>query len=309
MVDKTTEIDEAKASNDVDAMSADPTTGEGGEVKKRLADVKKQVDPKADEVEDDVKTPRGPNTTGVKGGTNESIESLFDGEDLSEDFKVKTTAIFEAAVSERVEEQRAAIREEIEAEMATSLQEATDELTEKLDSYLDYVVEQWLESNEVALEKSITVEVAESLINSLKDVVVEHNLNITDEEVDAVAELEQRLTEMEEKYNGVVNTLTEEKNARNKLEREISFAVISEDLTDTQAEKLKGLSEGLSYSDLNEYETKLKIVKEKYFTESLVKDKGPELEELVEDKTNPTAKPTNPGVARYADAISRQLAK
>lgn len=303
-----TDVVEAKASNDVDAESADATAPAGGNAKgkNRKADLNKSVDPKVDEIEDTVKTPQGKHDVGIK----EAVESLFDGEDLSEDFKTKTTAIFESAVHDRVETIRAELEEAAEAKLATSLEEATAELIEKVDSYLDYVVEQWMEQNEVAIEASIKVEVAESLINSLQSVVVEHNLNVTDEEVDAVAELESRLAESEAKYNASVESNMAIKEEKEALERDIAFAVVSEDLTDTQAEKLRSLSEGLSFDNVDDYTAKLEVVKENYFAEAATPaaDTTEMLEEEVADEGEDKIV-VDEAVQGYMSAISRMAAK
>lgn len=305
MVDQ---IDEAKSSNDVDSESADATKPAGGDAKgkNRKADLNKKVDPTVDNIEDTVKTPQGPNNVGIK----ESIEGLFEGEELSEDFKAKTTAIFEAVIHERTEAIRAELEEEAEAKLATSLEEATAELIENVDKYLDVVVEKWMDKNEVAVESAIKVEVAESLINSLKDVVVEHNLNITDEEVDAVAELEDRLQESEAKYNDSVKEIIALKEQKQDYEREIAFAVVSEDLTDTQADKLRKLAEGLSFDDAESYTAKLTVVKENYFTEAVVPaaDQTEMLEESVEEEAAKNTVQIDESISRYADAIGR-LAK
>ena len=302
------ELEEAKATGE-DSMSADAVAPEGGTPKKRKADVNKKVDAKADEIEDHVKTPQGTNDTGMK--ESAGVEALFSGEDLSEDFKTKVEAVFEAAIHEK----ELSLREELEEKFASDLDEevakATDELIEKVDSYLDYVIEQWMEQNEVAVESAIKVEVAESLLNSLKGLVEDHNLEIDDEQVDAVAELESRLSEQQEKYNSTVEEMIAIKESKETLEREIALKTISESLTDTQADKLALLAEGVSFKTTDDFKAKVEAIKESYFAET-VETPADETEYLEEETLDETTKvdplAIDEGVSRYAAALDR-LAK
>lgn len=301
-------LDEAKATGE-DSVAADPVTPAGGEVKKRKADVKKKVDPKADEVEDDVKTPQGDHDVGMSEQSDASaFESIFEGEDLSEEFKTKAEAVFEAAVHEKVLAEKATLEEQYQTELEEAKEQFTEELVEKVDGYLDYVVEKWMQENEVQIESSIKVEVAESLLDSLKGLVEDHNLDVSDEQVDAVEELENRLEEQENKYNETVETLVALKEEKEALEREIALAEISEDLTDTEADKLSTLVEGISFEDLDDYKSKVEAIKESYFNESVTSesDDTEYLEEEVEEDN--TSKSLDENVSRYAQALSR-LAK
>jgi wobble nucleotide-excising tRNase len=286
------ELEEAKATGE-DSESADAVTPEGGTDKKRKAD-KAAPAPKMEKV---AETP--------------AFETIFDGEELSEDFKTKAEAVFEAAVHEKA----TTIREELEEKFAADLDEqvaqATEELVEKVDSYLDYVIEQWMEQNEVAIESSIKVEVAESLLDSLKGLVEGHNLDVSDEQVDAIAELEKRLEEQEAKYNETVESMIALKESKETLEREVALSEISEGLTDTQADKLATLAEGISYDSTEEYKEKLVAIKESYFAESAapVAETADETE-MLEEEVQGEAPAKDPlvldeSVSRYAAALDR----
>jgi len=296
-------IDEAKATGE-DSMSADPVTPAGGEVKKRKADMKKAVDPKADDVEDDVTTPQGSNDEGMK----EAFNGLFDGHDLSEEFKTKTVAVFEAAVHERVLSEKAALEEKFEADLTEQVENAVEDLVEKVDSYLNYVVENWMTENSVEIESNIKVEVAESLLSGIKGLVVEHNIQIDDEEVEVISDLEEKLDESKAKYNEVVEEIMSLKEEKKQLELQNVFKTISEGLTDTQAEKLSVLSEGVSYETVEDFKVKLEAIKENYFNEAVAtqEDETEYLEEEVVEEEVKTA--IDPTVARYVDSIGR-LAK
>lgn len=301
-------LDEAKATGE-DSVAADAVTPAGGEVKKRKADVKKKVDPKADEVEDDVKTPQGSHDVGMSEQTDApAFNSIFDGEDLSEEFMTKAQAVFEAAVHEKVLAKKTTLEEQYQTDLEEAKEQFTDELVEKVDGYLDYVVEKWMQENEVEIESSIKVEVAESLLDSLKGLVEDHNLQVTDEQVNAVAELESRLEEQEKRYNETVESLVALKEEKDSLEREITLAEISEGLTDTQADKLSTLVEGISFEDLDDYKSKVEAIKESYFTESVASENDDT--EYLEEETEESGgvKSLDENVTRYAEALKR-LAK
>ena len=298
------DLDEAKATGE-DSNSADAVSGTGGAVKKRKGDLKKKVDAKADDIEDDVKTPQGTNDAGLK----ESIERMFEGTDLSEDFKTQTVAIFEAAVHEKVLAETATLEEKFESDLQEQVDATVDELVEKVDQYLDYVVESWMDDNKVQIESNVKVEVAESLLSGIKGLVTEHNMEINEEQVDVVADLEGKLEESTAKYNEIVEQMIEVREAKQKADLEIAFKTISEDLTDTQVEKLRVLSEGVSYESIDEYSTKVEAIKANYFIESapVVEDESDLLQEEVAEEAKPAA--IDPMIARYADSLSRSNAQ
>lgn len=304
-LDNTAELEEAKATGE-DSMAADAVTPAGGAVKARKGDVKKKVDPNADNIEDTVKTPQGTNDTGLK---ESAFDKIFEGEELSEDFKTKTVAIFEAAVHDKVETVRAELEEKFNNDLEEQVAQATDELIEKVDSYLDYVVEKWMEENEVAIESSIKVEVAESLLDSLKGLVEQHNIEIDQEQVDVVAEMEEKLEEQTAKYNALVESMIALKEEKASLERKAAFEDIAEGLTDTQAEKLAVLAEGVSFETTDEFKAKLEIIKESYFTESVETTDETELLEEEEEVAPVAQKPLDESVAVYASALGRLARK
>ncbi len=298
------DLDEAKATGE-DSNSADAVSGTGGAVKKRKGDLKKKADAKADDIEDDVKTPQGTNDAGLK----ESIERMFEGTDLSEDFKTQTVAIFEAAVHEKVLAETATLEEKFESDLQEQVDATVDELVEKVDQYLDYVVESWMDDNKVQIESNVKVEVAESLLSGIKGLVTEHNMEINEEQVDIVSDLEGKLEESTTKYNEIVEQMIEVREAKQKADLEIAFKTISEDLTDTQVEKLRVLSEGVSYESTDEYSTKVEAIKANYFIESapVVEDESDLLQEEVAEEAKPAA--IDPMVARYVDSLSRSNAQ
>lgn len=297
------ELDEAKATGE-DSVAADAVAPAGGAVKKRKGDVKKSVNPTADKVVDDGPS-KGPNDTGLK----EAFEGLFEDTDLSEEFKTKVTAVFEASVHEKVLAEKATLEEKFESDLEEQVATVTEELVEKVDTYLDYVVEQWMEANEVAIESGIKVEVAESLLDSLKGLVSEHNLSVDEAELDIVSEAEERADAATAKYNEVVEEMIAIKEAKQALELKIAFKEVAEGLVATHSEKLAVLAEGATFETVDEYKAKLIAIKESYFAESVntPEDQTEFLEEEVET-AEVKATDTDPSVAAYAASIGR-LAK
>jgi hypothetical protein len=186
------------------------------------------------------------------------INAMFaDDSTISEEFKSKVSTIFEARVSDRVTQ----IQEEIETRYAGMLEEAVEsvkvDLTEKVDDYLSYVVEQWMEENQIAIESGLRAELTEDFIGGLRNLFAEHYIDVPAEKVDLVDELAGKVEELESKLNeeierGVSYAKALVESRKNEIAREIG-----EGLTATQAEKIKSLAEGVEFSTEDEYKSKL----------------------------------------------------
>jgi len=248
----------------------------------------------------------------------EEIDGLF-GEDLSEDFKLKATTIFEAAVAGRIAEERATLEEEFAAakvELEESFEAARAELVEELSTqvsdYLDYVVEQWMAENQVAIESSLNAQIAEEFMGKLKTLFAESYIHVPEEKIDVVEELAAKLEEIESKYNSVVEENIELRGIVETNTQSEIFDEVSEGLVMTQVEKFRTLAEGVSFDSADTYRKKLEIVKEQYFAEKkadvkeIVEQEMVELDEEVQHA--PAAKSTGP-VANYVSAISRTAKK
>lgn len=311
------ELEEKKATGE-NSAAADPVTGAGGPVKNRRADMKKKVSTGTMEKVKDDSASKGTNDTGMKEEADETEEfdleeafgGLFEGTDLSEDFKNKTIAIFESAVNQKVSAKTAELEERFENDLSEQVETAVDELIEKVDSYLDYVVENWMTENEVAIESNIKVEVAESLLDGIKGLVTEHKIDLDEEGLDALSEAEARLEESNNKYNELVEEVMALKEEKQMLEMKDVFEEIAEGLTETQADKLSVLSEGLSFKTIDEYRSKVKAIKENYFTESAepVADETEYLEEST-DGGDGGNRVIDESIRGYVNALDRAFAK
>ena len=299
---KDLDLEEAKVI-DTDVKSDDTETPEGEEDKKGKVDSKEKTESakkdkkeESEEEEDESEDEKG---------LSEAVERLFEGTEFSEDFKTSAVAVFEAAVHEKVLAETSVLEEKFESDLQEQVDVAVEELVEKVDQYLDYVVENWMSENQPTVESNIKVEVAESLLSSIKGLVSEHNLEIDQEAVDHAAELEVKLEEASIKYNELVEQLIESKEAKLQADNEIAFKTVSEELTDTQAEKLRVLSEGISFESTDDYSKKLEAIKSNYFAESAPVVTEQETDLLQEETAEEVAPVLDPSIASYAESLNR----
>jgi hypothetical protein len=288
------ELEEKFVSDDGVSSVPSPVTPAGGEIKKKLADVKKKVHPKADSVtvseEEEIADEDAIIEEIEEISIDESIAAMFEGLDLSEDFKSKAAMVFEAAVNEaataKAHEITENLEEEFELKLTESVNDAMEEIVENLDSYLDYVVSEWMEENAVAIESGIKVEMAESLMEGLRELFAEHNVEIDEETVDIVSELENEVAEAIEAANEAINENIELAKEVAYLRAESAFNDIAEGLTVSQKERLRTLSEKLDVSDIDVYAEDLETLKESFFKKkstTIVEDTSEENEILTEE--------------------------
>jgi hypothetical protein len=235
----------------------------------------------------------------------EDVDALFaDDSTISEEFKSKVSTIFEARVQDRVLQ----IEEEIEEKYTSMLEEAIDDiktdLTNKVDDYLNYVVEQWLTDNEIAIESGLRAELTEEFIAGLRNLFAEHYIDVPTEKVDLVDELAGKVEELESKLNeeierGISYAKALVESRKNELSREVC-----DGLTTTQAEKIKSLAEGVEFSTEEEYTNKLETIRENYFPSGIKKANEQQLHEIVEDAGEQKVI-NDPFVAAVSNAISK----
>ena len=212
------------------------------------------------------------------------IDSLFaDDSTISEEFKGKVKTIFEARVYDRV----AQIEEETEAKYASMLEEAVEavksDLTDKVNDYIGYVVEQWMEENQIAIEKGIRSEITEDFINGLRNLFAEHYIDVPSEKVDLVDELANKLEEVEAKLDEEVERNVEYRKALIEAHKTEVTREACEGLTATQVEKIKALAESVEFSTEEEFKQKLDTIRENYFPSGVKKADGAQLNEQVEE--------------------------
>lgn len=238
----------------------------------------------------------------------EDLAALFDGSELTEDFREKATVIFEAAINEKVSGVVASLEEQYEARLTEEVAAIEEALVEKIDSYLDYVVEQWVEENKLAIESGIKAEVVESFMEGLKGLFAEHYVDAPQEKLDVLAQTAAEVEELKAKLSASINENIELSKKLETAEAEKAFTEVSEGLAATQVEKLRTLAEGLEYADVASYKKKLGMIKESYFAAKKVESNAQQqLNEEVAPA--PAEKAVDPVMNKYAAAISRSVQK
>ena len=240
----------------------------------------------------------------------EDIDALVEGEELSEEFKSKASTIFEAAVHQKVMEVAASKVDEMEKEYQTELQEEIvsfrDELTDKVDGYLNYVTEEWMKENELALESSLKSEITEEFMSGLKDLFTEHYIEVPEEKVDIVENLFDKVEDLEGQLNTQVQDNIKVKAELNEYRKDKILEEVCDDLADTQSEKMKSLVEGVSYEDDSEkFEEKVKTIKENYFPETIKQDDN--VEQL--DSSSEVSEKSEPKMNHIMEAYSKAIAR
>lgn len=239
------------------------------------------------------------------------VDALLEGESLSPEFKQKATTIFEAAVNARV----AAIVEEIQTDFQAQFEEAYEELqtelAEKVDEYLNYMVNEWIEENQVAIEKGLRAEIAEEFMEGLRNLFMESYIDIPEDKVDVVEELASRVEELEEAYNDQLQKNVAQAREINEHKKISSIHAACEGLTQTQVEKLKALAEGVEFTTEDEFVGKLETLKESYFPTDVKKGSSLDLTEdlLTEETPGKSTVSSDPEMDVYAKTISKTLIK
>jgi hypothetical protein len=260
----------------------------------------------------DMKTGKGPKTKDAmpKISVKEDVEEMFNGYDLSEEFKENVSTIFEAAVSAKIIAETVRLEEEFETKISEDLATFNEQITTKLDTYLDYVVEQWMKENEVAIESTLRNELMEEFMDGLKDLFSEHYISVPETKVDVLEALAEKVSELEGKLDETISENVELKNFVVENHRVEILASISSDLALTQQEKFAALAEGIEFDgDLEVYEKKLKIIKENYFKIESTSYSSNIEEETFEGETSTTTVNVDPSVNRYVQAMARTLKK
>ena len=220
---------------------------------------------------------------------------------LSEEFKGKASVIFEAAIKAKLSEEIDRLEARYEEELAEEVTSTKDALVEKVDSYLNYVVEQWMEDNVVAVQSGLRTEIAEKFMNNLKDLFTESYIEVPESKVDLVDELAETVEELEESLN---KTTAQAISLAEELEVYKRDAIIREsarDLAETQVEKLKSLVEGIEFENEETFAKKVATIKESYFTKKSIESNDVIEEEDGDD--SPVV--TSDSMARYISAIKK----
>lgn len=230
----------------------------------------------------------------------DDVNALVEGEDLSEEFTAKATTIFEAAVKSKLRSEVERLGVEKTQEVAEEVETFKSELTEKVDSYLDYVVKEWMQENELAIDRGLKGEIAEDFITGLKALFEEHYIDVPDEKYDILEGQAQKIEDLEAKLNETIEKMTDMNKEKSSLVREQVIAKVSTDLAETEKEKFEGLVEDVEFNGEEDFTAKLNTLKENYFPKSVATQT---LEEEVETENQEVD--VSGAMAAYMSAIQK----
>jgi hypothetical protein len=229
--------------------------------------------------------------------------------DLSEEFKDKAATIFETAVRTRIKEQTKILESQFEEKLSTERETMKEAMVEKVDSYLNYVVEEWMKENELAVERGIRTEIAEDFITGLKDLFKEHYIDVPEEKYNVLDDLTNQVKELEGKLNEQIEknvNLTKEVNVS---ERTNLVAEVSADLADTEKEKFASMAENVEFDSAPKFREKLETIKESYFPKTKIEESSSKDEVDSVAATGPVVEQSSDAMAAYTAAITRNLKK
>lgn len=214
--------------------------------------------------------------------TTDELNALVESEaTLSDEFKAKTAVIFEAAVKSKLSEEVDRLEAQYKEELAEEISSTKSELVEKVDSYLNYVVETWMEENQVAIQSGLRTEIAETFMEKMKDLFTESYIDVPESKVDLVDELAEQVEELETRLNETTQKVIDTSEELEVYKRETIIRESARDLAETQVEKLKSLVADIDFDSEEQFAEKVATVKESYFTKKVTGDE--EVETIVED--------------------------
>lgn len=237
----------------------------------------------------------------VEHDTTAELDALVESEaTLSDEFKSKTATIFEAAVKSKLSEEVSRLEEQYKEELAEEVASIKSDLVEKVDSYLNYVVESWMEENRVAIQNGLRTEIAETFMEKMKDLFVESYIDVPESKVDLVDELAEQVEELEEKLNTQTGESIRLSEELEQYKRDSIIAEAARGLADTQVEKLKGLVESVDFDDEESFASKVATIKESYFSKQIS-------EEVVVDEEPEQTLEVSSSMEIYLDAIRKSV--
>ena len=226
--------------------------------------------------------------------------------DLSEEFKEKAATIFETAVKTRIQEQVKVLEAQYEEKLSKESETIKEAMVEKVDSYLNYVVEEWMKENELAVERGIRTEIAEDFITGLKSLFKEHYIDVPEEKYNVLDDLTNQTKDLESKLNEQIEKNVNLSKEVSDLHKREAIAEVSEDLTDTETEKFISMAENVEFESAEKFKEKLETIKESYFP----KTKSEVAEENSVDSVaanEPAVEASSDAMAAYTAAISKNL--
>lgn len=234
---------------------------------------------------------------------SDDVKALIGDEKLTEEFKAKAATIFEAAIKSKLKVEKQKIEDGYKKKLKEEVDTAKSELVEKVDSYLNYVVEEWMKQNEIAVERGIKGEIAEDFISGLKKLFEDHYINVPDEKYDVLEDQASKIEELNKKLNEQIEANVKLNSEIGKLTRQDIVDAVSSDLTDTNKEKFNKLAEEIEYSNADEFKNKVTTIKESYFNTSKEISSKNEIDNVAEGET--TQVDLSNAMTAYTAAITK----
>jgi len=267
------EDDESSKSDDDEEDDEDEETPKEFKKSKKSDKKKEEVQEQIEEIESQIE---------------EDVDALLSGEELSEEFRFKAKTVFEAALNSRTEQIEEAVILQYEEQLAEEIEVITEALTERVDSYLEYVAQEWIEENALAIENGLRAEMTESFLVNLKELFENHYVTIPEDRYDVLEAMTDKLDEMENKLNEQIERNVSLNKRLAESVTDVIFSEISEGLALSQKDKLASLVESVEFDSEEEYREKLVALKESYFPTTTTRTQRNGQDYLVEDSTEYT---------------------
>ena len=236
------------------------------------------------------------------------VKALVSGDaDLSEEFKDKAATIFEAAVKTRIQEQTKILEAQYEEKLSAETETVKEAMVEKVDSYLNYVVEEWMKENELAVERGIRTEIAEDFITGLKDLFKEHYIDVPEEKYNVLDDLTNQTKTLEGKLNDQIAKNVDLTKQVSESAKAKAIDELSKDLADTEKEKFEKMAENVEYDGADKFKEKLETIKESYFPKTKIEETASKDEVDSVAANIPVNAGTSDAMAAYTAAISKDL--
>ena len=235
---------------------------------------------------------------------SDDVKALIGDEKLTEEFKAKAATIFEAAVKSKVNEAKKKMKMSYENKLKEEVDATKAELVEKVDSYLNYVVEEWMKQNELAIERGIKGEIAEDFISGLKKLFEDHYINVPDEKYDVLEDQASKIETLEKKLNEQIENNVKLNSTIGELTKKEILGEVSANLADTNKEKFAKLAEEIEYSNADEFKKKVSTIKESYFNSTKEISSKNEIDNVAEGETTDNVDLSN-AMTAYTAAISK----
>ena len=227
--------------------------------------------------------------------------------DLSEEFKEKAATIFETAVKTRIQEQVKVLEAQYDEKLSKETDTIKEAMVEKVDSYLNYVVEEWMKENELAVERGIRTEIAEDFITGLKDLFKEHYIDVPEEKYNVLDDLTNQNKKLEDKLNEQIEKNVELSKKVSDADRSSIVADISDDLADTEKEKFTSMAENVEYDSADKFREKLETIKESYFPKKKIEESSSKDDVDSVAANAPATESNTDAMAAYTAAITKNI--